>query len=275
MDGPSGYAVDNNSRSIELAALRQRITTLERTEKNHVPVELDTTWLLGIKALDNALPPNGLARYALHEASGVTSADGPSAAAFLAALLHRLPYRTGRDTVLVCETGTSRFGRLHGWGWRDLGGDPATLLIVRARNDKEILWAMEEGLRSGALAAVFAEIRSAGFTMTRRLSLAAQEGMTPALLLRHDELVPSSAAATRWKVSALPSAGDPLDAHAPGALRWDLGLVRCRGGRPTRREVEWHLETGTFHMVAALGNRSTTSAVGWQITSHPAVHRTG
>ena len=274
MDGPSGYAVDNNSRSIELAALRQRITTLERTEKNHVPVELDTTWLLGIKALDNALPPNGLARYALHEASGVTSADGPSAAAFLAALLHRLPYRTGRDTVLVCETGTSRFGRLHGWGWRDLGGDPATLLIVRARNDKEILWAMEEGLRSGALAAVFAEIRSAGFTMTRRLSLAAQEGMTPALLLRTtNSYRPARRQRDGRSRLSLPLAtlSTPmLPERSDGTS--DSSAVAV-GGPPAARS------SGTLRRVLSYGCRAGQSiddvSVGWQITSHPAVLRTG
>ncbi len=275
MDGPSVYAVDNNSRSVELAALRQRITALERTEENHVPVEPDTTWLLGIKALDNALPPNGLMLGALHEASGTTGADEPSAAAFLAVLLHRLSRRTGRDTVLVCESDASRFGRLHGWGWRDLGGDPAALLIVRARHDKEVLWVMEEGLRSGALAAVFAEIRSTGFTMTRRLSLAAQEGMTPALLLRCDGLVPASTAATRWQVAALPSSGDSLDIRAPGAPRWHLELVRCRAGRPARCDVEWHHETGAFRMVTALGHRSATPATNQRDAPHPVVLRAG
>ena len=264
--------MDKNSRFIALATLRQRITTLEGPPKKHTPVEPDSAWLPGIKTLDDALPPNGLTLGALHEASGATGTDAPSAAAFLVALLHRLSHRAGRNTVLVCESDASRSSRLHGWGWRDLGGDPDALLIVRARHDKEVLWAVEEGLRSGALTAVFAEIRSIGFTMTRRLSLAAQESMTPALLLRDDGLVPTSAAATRWLVRALPSARDSLDLRAPGAPRWRLGLVRCRGGRPARCNVEWHHEAGAFRVAAALGHRPAT-ATHQRNTVRPAVLR--
>lgn len=272
MNETGGHVVDNSSRFVALATLRQRITALEGPPKKHTPVEPDSAWLPGIKTLDDALPPNGLTPGALHEASGTTGTDGPSAAAFLVALLHRLSHRAGRDTVLICESDASRSGRLHGWGWRDLGGDPDALLIVRARHDKEVLWAMEEGLRSGALAAVFAEIRSIGFTMTRRLSLAAQESMTPALLLRDDGLVPTSAAATRWLVRTLPSAHDSLDIRAPGAPRWRLGLVRCRGGRPARCNVEWHHEAGTFCVAAALGHRPAT-AIHERNTFRPAVLR--
>jgi len=275
MHRPGGYVVDKNSRFVALAALRQRISALERPTQKRVSVEPDTAWLPGIKTLDGALPPHGLTLGALHEAAGATGADRPSAAAFLAALLQRLSRRAGRKTVLVCESGAGRSGRLYGWGWRDLGGNPAALLMVRARHDKEVLWVMEEGLRSGALAAVFAAIRSTGFTMARRLSLAAQEGMTPALLLRDDGLVPTSAAATRWLVRTLPSAHDPLDIRAPGAPRWQLGLVRCRGGRPARCDVEWHHETSAFRVVAALGHRPATALADQQGTLRSALLRAG
>ena len=262
MHGPGGQVVDKNSRLVALAALRQRISALERPAPTRVSVEPDAAWRPGIETLDDALPPHGLTPGALHEAAGATGPDEPSAAAFLAALLQRLPRRDGRETILVCEGAAGRSGRLYGWGWRALGGDPAALLTVRARHDREVLWAMEEGLRSGALAAVSAAIRNTGFTMTRRLSLAAQEGMTPALLLRDDGLVPASAAATRWRVRTLPSAPDPLDIRAPGTPRWRLGLVRCRGGRPARCDVEWHHEAGAFRVAAALGHRPAAAVAG-------------
>ncbi len=267
--------MDKNSRLVALAALRQRISALERPTQTRVPAEPDTAWLPGIKTLDGALPLHGLTLGALHEAAGAADTDGPSAVAFLAALLQRLSRRDGRETILVCESGAGRSGRLYGWGWRDLGGNPTELLMVRARHDKEALWIMEEGLRSAALAAVFAAIRSTGFTMTRRLSLAAQESMTPALLLRDDGLAPTSAAATRWLVRTLPSAHDSLDIRAPGAPRWSLGLVRCRGGRPARCDVEWHHETGAFRMVAALGHRPAAAAADQQRTLRSALLRAG
>ena len=133
-------------------------------------------------ALDGALPEGGLAADGLHEAAGASGADGPAAAAFLAALLARRMRggeRAGeRGTVLVCQSrgGAARFGRLHGPGWRDLGLEPADLLILRARRERDVPWAMEEGLRCGALAAVLAEAEGIEFIVSRRLALAAAEG---------------------------------------------------------------------------------------------------
>ena len=49
-------------------------------------------WLLGVDAMDRALPESGLAPDGLHEASGAAAADGPAAAVFLAALLARLAH---------------------------------------------------------------------------------------------------------------------------------------------------------------------------------------
>ena len=202
--------------------------------------------------MDRALPESGLAPDGLHEASGAAAADGPASAAFLAALLARLSHAGRRGTVLFCQSrkGYARFGRVYGPGWRDLGLDPANLLLVRACRDRDVLWAMEEGLRCRALAAVLAEVESIGLTASRRLSLAAREGRTPALLLRLDGLCPASTALTRWRVEALAGAADPLDEEAPGPPRWRLGLLRCRGGRPASCDVEWNREAGGFRVAA-------------------------
>ena len=221
-------------------------------------------WSLGVSALDSALPKTGLATDGLHEASGEQAADSPAAAAFLAALLARLR-RTGRNgPVLVCQSlnASDRLGRLHGPGWRDLGLEPADLLILRTRHEREVLWAMEEGLRCAALAAVLAEVESLTFTASRRLSLAAREGEVPALLLRHDRFEPASAALSRWRVAALPSGIDPFDTCAPGLSCWRIALVRMRGGRPANCDVEWKCETGDFLMATSLADRSAASHVG-------------
>ena len=75
-----------------LAALRRRIAALERR-----PAVLEDaaggnrargrSRSLGIEARDGALPEDRLAADGLHESAGVTAADAPAAAAFLAALL--------------------------------------------------------------------------------------------------------------------------------------------------------------------------------------------
>ena len=252
----------------DLAALRRRIAALERR-----PAALDNAaegsragrrCPLGIDALDGVLPEGGLVPDGLHEAAGASAADGPAAAAFLAALLARHLRAGKHGPVLVCQSpgAAARFGRLHGPGWRDLGLEPADLLVLRARRERDVPWAMEEGLRCGALAAVLAEVEGIAFIASRRLALAAAEGATPALLLRHDGLGPASAAITRWRVTARPGRADPFDEAAPGLPCWHLALVRARGGRPTTCDVEWNRETGGFRMAAALADRPAAPRAG-------------
>ena len=240
-----------------LAALRRRIALLERRTAVAEPSGSGAaeTWRLGLNTPDAALPERGLAVGGLHEAGGGATGDGPAAACFLAALLARLERRDGRRAVLVCQSRTSPFGRLYGPGWQDLGLEPADLLLLSARRDRDVSWAMEEGLRSAGLAAVLGEVESLDFTLSRRLALAARESLTPALLLRRDGLGPASAAFSRWRVAALPGRADPFDAAAPGLPRWRLDLLRCRGGRPMTCTVEWNRETGDFGMAAALADR--------------------
>ena len=255
-----------------LAALRRHIALLERRTAVAEPAGSGAAevWRLGLDALDGALPERGLAVDGLHEAGGSAGGDGPAAAAFLAALLARLDRRDGRRTVLVCQSRTSPFGRLYGPGWRDFGLEPADLLLLSARRDRDICWAMEEGLRSAALAAVLGEVESLDFTLSRRLALAARESLTPALLLRRDGLGPASAASSRWCVTALPGRADPFDAAAPGLPRWRLELLRCRGGRPMTSTVEWNRETGDFGMAAALADRPAAPRAA---ARHPAFAR--
>ena len=205
----------------------------------------------------------------MHEAAGASPADRPAALAFLAALLARL----GRHgPVVVCQGpgSVARLGRLYGPGWRDLGTDPADLVIVETRHERDVLWAMEESLRSGAAAAVLGETEQLAFVASRRLALAAREGGTPLLLLRGDGLAPASAAFSRWRVAAWPGSVSPFDEAAPGLPRWRLELTRCRGGRPVTCIVEWNRETGHFDMAAALADRSAASRTAGH---HPALER--
>jgi len=107
----------------------------------------------------------------------------------------------------------------------------AGLLLVVARNEADALWAMEQGLRSGAVAGVIGMIEQATLTQTRRLDFAAREGGCPAVLLRHRE-GGLSAARRRWRIAAMPAATQPLDNRAPGRWRVRADLLRRRDGPP-------------------------------------------
>jgi len=244
--------------AIPIASLRRRIAEIEGREVRLAESIHESPWTFGLDEIDAAL--GGLPPAALHETGGAGPRDGPAAAGFVLALLARrlasLPRQDGRVLLWCGSVPAAReHGCLYGPGLQALGLSPDRLLFVRGRKDKDVLWAMEEGVRSRAVAAVVGEIGAASFTATRRLALASQDRRVPSLLVRASGEMPASAAATRWRVRSETSALPLFDARAPGTPRWRLDLVRCRGGQPRTWVVEWSYETGSFRLAAALAAR--------------------
>ncbi len=100
-------------------------------------------------------------------------------------------------------------------------------------------------------------------TASRRLQLAAERSGVPAFALRRSrrhadpDLAAPNAAATRWRLAALPSA-PPLpevpDVPGLGRTRWQPDLVRCRGGEPRSWIVEECDAQGCLALVADLAD---------------------
>ena len=167
-----------------------------------------------------------MAREGVHELAAQAHGDAPACTGLALAAL--APARAG--AVLWVFQGPARraHGMLSARGARAMGFDPGRLIAVRAERLLDALWTVEEGLGSGAVAAVVAEVEDASFTATRRLSLAAARGGVPAFLALPHRREGATAAATRWRVASRPAAPDPWDAAAPGAMRWQARLERAR-----------------------------------------------
>jgi len=111
--------------------------------------------------------------------------------------------------------------------------DPARLILARAQRGEDVLWVMEESLRSGAAPLVVAEVSALpGLTAVRRLHLAAEAGaevaqrlggLPPLGLL----LTPDDGGATgvesRWHLAPQ---------HGPDRTRWQLSRRRARRDPP-------------------------------------------
>ncbi len=133
-------------------------------------------------------------------------------------------------------------GRLHPAGLSSFGLDPAELILAEPDKSTDVLWAMEEGLKSGSVALVIGVLREAGLTPARRLALAAATTATPCLLVTDPRTPVTAATATRWRVGRAVSARHPfadrLDTvhrsgmreTLPGAPRYRVRLERCRTG---------------------------------------------
>ena len=212
------------------------------------PATLGARVALGVERLD-AMLGGGLQRGRLHEAWPAHPADHAAAAGF-ALLLASLAVRSSGTIVYLAEDGGERRGgALHGPGLRDLGLDPARLLIVRVPDAKTLLRAAADVVRSPAVTAAVMAPAGAGplfdLTATRRLTLFAERSGVLALLLRVADPLQPSAAATRWRVAAAPSL--PLEADAPGHPAFLVDLVRQRGGPPALAiRLEWQRDRARF-----------------------------
>lgn len=193
---------------------------------------------LGVKAIDGYLPWGGLPAGALHEViAGDVSAAATAFALTLAASLAAGEGRgrKGPAPFLWCVNGNVPYGP----GLAAFGIEDHQLLVVRGRNDRDVLWAAEEGLGARALAAVFAEVHALDLTASRRLALAARESGVTAFALRPFGTAPAATAAlTRWRVTSAQSLGEASDGGV-GTACWRLELLRCRNAMPKAWRVAW------------------------------------
>ena len=74
-----------------------------------------------------------------------------------------------------------------------------------------------------------------------------------------------TAAVTRWRISALPSA--PLPVQGVGRARWRLELIRCRGGESAEFEVEACDAQGRLALPSDLVHGSGQKAIGRRRTT--------
>jgi len=232
----------------------------------------------GLLTVDAVLHSGGLALGALHEivGAGADEEDGAVAAAFAAGLLGRLASRHGGPVLWCLATGD-----LYAPGLAARGLAPERLIVARCRDESDIWWAMEEGLRSAALAGVLGEIGRLAPTAGRRLQLACEASGVTGFVLRRwrtadtaaSQRAAPSAAVTRWRVAAAPgrASGEPLAGpQVPltatggtsfrrepglGLPLWRVELVRCRGGVPGAWLMEESDATGHVALAAELADR--------------------
>ena len=174
--------------------------------------------------------------------------DGGWAGFLLAQVDPAKPVLWVQERMAILES-----GRVHPLGFRI-----PELIHVEARDARDALWAMEEGVRCSCLAAVIGEIwgdpKTLDFVATRRLAVAAERSGTPCWLVRLGGNANLSGARMRWRIGSAPSLANSLDQRASGLPAWDAELFRARGEPPGQWMVA--SEADRFHLVAAPGDRA-------------------
>ncbi len=233
-----------SSKAQTLAALGAQIRKLEdRETKIFTPLEdplanPDTRAHSGVAIEDQESPLLKLSQDGLlHSMVSERHIDYAAATRALLALL-----QPGDDRPILwvmAPNSVQEHGLPYGPGLAAMGVDPARILLVRPRTQADALWALEEGLTSGALAACLGDCIIPDLTQARRLSLATRQHSTACLLLSPRPTA-AGAAHSQWYIKAQPSPaiwGDAPVVDTP-CLKADLlkkrasaqGIQQAQGG---------------------------------------------
>lgn len=235
----------------DLDSLRRRVRLLERPAAR--PGQM---LAFGAAGIDGHLPDGGLACGALHEVEGggVDAVPAACAALFAAGILARLD-----RSVLWCAASDDLFAP----GLACAGLHPDRVIHARAGDEKAVLLVMEEALRHPGLSAVVGELWQLPMTASRRLALAAEKSGVMAIALRRrregrEPQTGLTAAATRWRITPVPSA--PLPVAGLGRARWQIELTRCRGAAARTWIMEACDAQGCLSLPAELADRPAAQA---------------
>ncbi|HEY9178710.1 MAG TPA: Error-prone repair protein ImuA [Flavipsychrobacter sp.] len=192
---------------------------------------------MGLGPLTSAFPGKVFPLGAVHELISDRSESAAATNGFLAALLGKLS-NTGY-CLWVSNKRTIFPSAL-----KQFGIDPHRIIFIDLRQQKDVLWAVEEALKCDILSAVVGELSELSFTESRRLQLAVEQSGVTGFIHRHrPRSMNTVACVTRWKIT--PVAGNVED-NMPGVgfPLWNVELLKVRNGKPGTWDIEWR--NGSF-----------------------------
>jgi len=187
----------------------------------------------GLPALDMAFPERTFPVGAVHEFISPASEEAAATNGFIAGILTQLMAKQG-----ACLWVSAR-RTLFPPALKVFGIAPDRIIFVDLTRPKDVLWAIEEGLKCTALAAVVGELSELSFTESRRLQLAVEESRVTGFIHRCQPRSENTVACiTRWKIEPLLSVAED-NMPGVGLPRWHVQLLKVRNGQPGSWQVEW------------------------------------
>ena len=235
---PSTIAPLAPGRLVE--ALRRQIAAVEGARRQ-MRADADGPVSSGCGALDRLLPGPGFRRGTLAEWIAADSAGGAATLAFCTA--RQACDQGGALVVLDSQREFYPPAAVR------LGIEPQNLVVVQCCREAEAAWALDQALRSAAVAAVVAWPAALEGHAFRRLQLAAEEGGSLGLLIRP----PAARSELSWADVRLWV--EPLPAAACGPRRVKIEVLRSRGTAAGGSvQVEIDDETGIVHLDSPLAD---------------------
>jgi protein ImuA len=188
---------------------------------------------VGLGQINHSFPNASFPVGAMHEFISADKEDSTATGGFIAALLGKLMKNGGASLWI----GSSRTLFPPALKFFDI--DPEKIIFIDLSREKDVMWAMEEGLKCEGIVAVVGELKELNFTASRRFQLAVEQSRVTGFVLRHNPLnLNITACVTRWKITHLPTI---LADEIPGIgfYRWNVELLKVRNGKPGLWQIEW------------------------------------
>lgn len=211
-----------------IAHLRQGIMDAERPCTNQ-----NKTKIPGLGAIEKAFSDLHFPISALHEFVCISPECTAATEGFLGGVISHL-LKDGGIGVWI-----SNSRKLFPVALNLFNVAPDSIVFIDTAQQKDALWACEEALKCEGLAFVVAELEELNITASRRLQLAIEKSHATAFILRKTaKKALINSATARWKVSPVSSVV-PHDMPGIGHPRWQVELLKVRGGVPGQWTVVW------------------------------------
>jgi protein ImuA len=208
--------------------LQKEIFSLQGLRTAGLPAAMDT----GLGQIAQAFPNGNFPVAAVHEFICADHEHAAATSGFVSCILSSLMH--GRGAAVWIGSTQAVFPP----ALRSFGVDPEKIIFIHAKNQKEILWCMEEALKCEGLAAVICEIKEISFTESRRLQLAVEKSRVTGFVLRDQpKNIGVNACVSRWEISPIQTEANNLPGI--GIPRWNIELLKIRNGKPGSWQAEW------------------------------------
>jgi protein ImuA len=192
---------------------------------------------LGLGSLKECFPNGTFPIGAVHEFISSSAEDVASTTGFIAGLLSSLMGNAGATLWI------SSSRKLFPPALKHFTTDPERFIFLDLQKEKDVLWAMDEALKCGALSAVVGEMKEIDFTTSRRLQLAVERSQVTGFILRtNNRRITTTACVSRWKITPLRSELKKLPGI--GLPKWKVDLIRMRNGKAGTWDIQ--LREGKF-----------------------------
>jgi protein ImuA len=188
---------------------------------------------IGLHSIESSFPNSTFPIGCIHEFLTSSIEDIAATNGFITSLLSRLRQNNG-----VCVW-VSASGNIFPSALKRFCIEPHQIIFIDLKNEKDLLWTIEETLKCERLTAVVGEVKEINFTESRRLQLATEKSRVTGFIIRNQpRVINTTACIARWRITSL-SAELADGMLGVGFPKWNVELLKVRNGTTGSWKIEW------------------------------------